>query len=76
MKAKFYQHLRAENDRNGNPGRCFALYASDGSIVAVLDEGYRGTPKECLGLVQLPSVEISRGEYRDWLSLDPRKEKN
>ena len=45
-------HLRAPNDNNGNPRRCFAVFRhgtedNPGSrysqLVAVVDEGYGGT---------------------------------
>lgn len=63
------QQLRAPNDSNGNPGRCWNLYDSDGRIADVIDEGYRGRPMvvKTLNLVELPPVVVSRGEYRDWL---------
>lgn len=61
------QHLRAPNDTNGNPRRCFALYGDDGKLLDVVDEGYKGQPLHARGLVQLPSVEISASEYREWI---------
>lgn len=32
----------AGHDRNGNPRRCFVVFDGFGSIVDVIDEGYRG----------------------------------
>lgn len=34
--------LNAGNDLNGNPRRCYVLMQDDGSIGAVVDEGYSG----------------------------------
>ena len=48
--ATMYQHLRCTNDNNGNPRRVFVFYDAAGGIVAVEDEGYRGTPAACRGL--------------------------
>ncbi len=68
-----YQHLRCTNDNNGNPRRVFVFYGADGAIVAVEDEGYSGTPRECAGLVQLPTLETYPAERRallkEWPSL-------
>ncbi len=58
-----YQYLKAPNDRNGNPRRCFVLMDAEGSIIKVIDEGYSGIPKECVGLIQLPTYDISATEY-------------
>jgi len=62
--ATHYQHLNAGNDTNGNPRRVFVLYDAQGDIVRTIDEGYRGTPSECRGLVQLPGFGIKPAEYR------------
>jgi hypothetical protein len=35
-------HLRAPNDANGNPRRCFAIYAESGEYLGTVDEGYKG----------------------------------
>lgn len=65
--ATMYQHLRCTSDGNGNPRRVYVFYAADGSIVAVEDEGYRGTPAACRGLVQLPTIETYPAERRELL---------
>ena len=62
-----YQHLRCTNDNNGNPRRVFVFYDVTGGIVAVEDEGYRGTPAACRGLVQLPTIETYPAERRELL---------
>ena len=59
-----YQHLRCTNDNNGNPRRVFVFYDAAGGIVAVEDEGNRGTPAACRGLVELPSIETYPAERR------------
>ena len=65
--ATMYQHLRCTHDNNGNPRRVFVFYDAAGGIVAVEDEGYRGTPRACAGLVQLPSIETYPAERRELL---------
>ena len=62
-----YQHLLCTNDLNGNPRRVYVFYSSAGEIVAVEDEGYRGTPAACRGLVQLPTIETYPAERRTLL---------
>ncbi len=57
MKPTMYQHLRCTNDNNGNPRRLYVFMDATGAIVAVQDEGYRGRPAECNGLVELPAIE-------------------
>ena len=70
--ATMYQHLRCANDGNGNPRRVFVFYDAAGGIVAVEDEGYRGAPAACRGLVALPSVETYPSERRALLRDFPR----
>jgi hypothetical protein len=36
------EHLKAHNDVNGNPRRCYIGRAEDGAVLAVVDEGYSG----------------------------------
>ena len=69
-----YQHLRCTNDNNGNPRRVFVFYDAAGGIVAVEDEGYRGTPAACRGLVQLPTIETYPAERRELLRTYPTLE--
>ena len=73
-----YQHLRCTNDNNGNPRRVFVFYDAAGGIVAVEDEGYRGTPAACRGLVALPSIETYPAERRallkEWPTLKQAQE--
>lgn len=67
MKATMYQHLRASNDKNGNPRRIFVLLDEKGNVVTAIDEGYGGRPDECRGLIQLPSYNISATDYKEIL---------
>ena len=69
--ATMYQHLRCTNDGNGNPRRVFVFMDATGGIVAVEDEGYRGTPAACRGLVELPSIETYPAERRELLKNYP-----
>ncbi len=70
--ATMYQHLRCANDGNGNPRRVYVFYDAAGGIVAVEDEGYRGAPATCRGLVALPTVETYPAERRALLKDFPR----
>jgi hypothetical protein len=65
--ATHYQHLRhvGGNDTNGNPRRIFVLYDAQGNIVQTINEGYRGTPSEVRGLVQLPGYSVSASDFRE-----------
>lgn len=68
MAARFWQHVRATNDVNGNPRRCFVIFdGEDGSIVGVVDEGFEGLScrKELEGLVELPGYCVSVTEYNN-----------
>jgi hypothetical protein len=69
QKATMFQHLRATNSPNGNPQRCFVMISPNGSIVDVIDEGYKGLPKECRGLIELPSVNISKSDYHNYIRI-------
>lgn len=71
--ATMYQHLRAENSPTGNPQRCFVMLAEDGGIVNIIDEGYRGLPKECKGLIELHSVNISKSDDHSYIRLGNEK---
>jgi len=67
-----YQHLKADNDPNGNPQRMYVVYElqdvepqfSYWKLVEVYDEGYRGRPAELRGVPELPSVRISAHDYQ------------
>jgi hypothetical protein len=63
---KFCQHLRAENSPNGNPQRLYIVYDDAGKVLSVIDEGYRGLPKELRDLAHLPDVVIPKSEYHSW----------
>jgi hypothetical protein len=75
-------HVRADNDRNGNPRRCFVVLTPAGRLVSVIDEGYGGesvvhaafpwfahTVARRLGLETCYAVPIyaTPAEYRRWL---------
>jgi hypothetical protein len=63
-----YQHLRWPNDTNGNPRRLYLVYDENASLLAVIDEGYRGLPKGLHGIPQLPTMELNAG-YREYKNL-------
>ena len=69
-----FQWLKATNDNYGNPRRIYVFYAVNGNIAFTIDEGYAGKPKECQGLIELPSFQISISTYKELLEL--RKSKN
>lgn len=75
-------HLKATNDYNGNPRRCFAVLTTAGRLVEVHDEGYNGdqdvkrrwpwldhNARDGLKLfgASMVSVEITPREYREWI---------
>lgn len=66
------QHLKAPNDRNGNPRRLWAVYGSDsGNLVELIEEGYAGRPDVCddwrnPDVVEIPEINITAGEYNAW----------
>lgn len=62
-----WQHLRADNDTNGNPRRCYVVYGGNGDILDVIDEGYEGRPGWLRDVPQLASVDVSPTEYRQFL---------
>jgi len=72
-----YQHLKADNDPNGNAQRLYVVYElrEDETlrrmgetphqwweIVEVYSEGYN-LPAELRGMPELPSVRISKSDY-------------
>lgn len=68
-EVRFVQHLCCSNDTNGNPRRIWATYDERGHIIDVKDEGYEGRPESLRNdlATELPSVEITPSEYREWL---------
>ena len=70
-------HLRATNDANGNPRRCFVIFDGDGSRIGAVDEGYNGAQAiERSGLLPkgaevnlLCQISVPVSEYRDSLRL-------
>jgi len=65
---KLVQHLRAQNDPNGNPQRMFVVYNPiNGDVLEVIDEEYGGRPEHTSQMAPLPSINISRSDYHDWL---------
>ncbi len=60
-----WQQLNAGHDINGNPRRLYMLMDINGNIIKVIVDNYSGTPKECKGLVQLPTLNITVKEYRN-----------
>jgi hypothetical protein len=72
MKGYIFQHLRAPNDRNGNPRRLWVLYDKNtGGVIQVIEEGYGGRPKDCDarhidGAVEVSPICIDVTEYNTW----------
>ncbi len=66
---KLVQHLRAPNDVNGNPRRCYVIYSDDATILDVIDEGYVGRPMWVRDLAELPEMNITATEYKQWLKM-------
>jgi hypothetical protein len=64
MKPTMYQRLKATNDRNGNPQRCYVFIFDNGTVSHVIDEEYAGKPKACNGLVELPSIDVAVSVYK------------
>lgn len=62
------QNLRCVNDTNGNPRRVWVGWNMDARVVAVQDEGYSGRPDWLGAAVELTSVSITPGEYREWMA--------
>lgn len=71
-------HICAPNDENGNPQRCYAVVStrpeSNGTVLAVVDEGYEGEHAlqqagwERCGVAH-ERINVSVEEYRRWLTL-------
>ncbi len=59
-------YLRAVNDINGNPRRLFVLL-ENGIVKRVVDEGYRGIPREFINY-PIVAVDVTPTEYRKWLN--------
>lgn len=63
-----YQLLDAGHDANGNPRRAWVVYGADvhphGQIIAAVNDGYAGQPREFTGLVRLPDVPTTAKHYR------------
>jgi len=70
-KPVMFQHLKAKNNKNGNPRRVFIFMNKWGCILFVCDEGYSGTPKQCRGLIELPSLKVPVSLYKEILRIYP-----
>lgn len=75
MKLRVYQHIKAPNDKNGNPRRCYVVYAvtaQTSDCVAVFDEGYAGIPRLLSNMPSLYPVNVSATDYKGFLNLGKR----
>lgn len=65
-KATHVLHLRAKNDRNGNPQRLYMVLGAKGRVLDVIDEGYSGSGAYSEKWGRLPEIPINlaQGEYR------------
>ena len=77
MHTEIVFHLRATNDVNGNPRRCFlVLDLSTGATLDCIDEGYSGRAawqKRYPRAVEADSIEVTPREYRAKLKAHGRK---
>ena len=69
-------HLRAPNDINGNPRRCYVVIGADGAIKGIHDEGYLGpaawkAPHP--NAVEGPSIGVSVSTYNRMMRLARKK---
>ena len=65
--------LRAKNDTNGNPRRCYVVFDNQGNKIGACDEGYRGsdslfTRYPELKTQNIEDFDVTPGEYRRQLS--------
>lgn len=63
-------HLRAKNDVNGNPQRCYLILDNDGDAVDAVDEGYmgHGALKRHYADIRVGvTIEVTPAEYKSWL---------
>jgi len=61
------------NDTNGNPRRGWAIYDTDGWLVAFVDHAYRGLPAVRKPYGWLPvtgEITITPGQYRELRKFD------
>jgi hypothetical protein len=64
-------HINGGNDVNGNPRRAY-LRIDNGTVTAVVDEGYAGLGSISRAGYRTPKytpvrVTVTPGEYRDWV---------
>lgn len=70
---KIVQHVKTKNDSNGNPRRLFVFYSRRNMVakhldmVKVIEEGYSGRPGEADKAFELPPVNVSPAEYREFV---------
>ena len=62
-----FQRICAAPDAEGNPRRLYAIYGTDGSLLASIDYEHFGQPKWFDDLIELPAVSVSVDEYQRWL---------
>lgn len=68
----YYLHLKANNDTNGNPCRCYVVFSASGNFVETIDEGYSGDTvnKKWPEAIMLTTIDVSTKEYRSFLSMN------
>ena len=63
--------LRAKNDTNGNPRRCYLIIDGDNNAIDCIDEGYRGdsgvSKKYSWYKGGCLPIEVQPAEYRAWI---------
>lgn len=62
-----FQRICAAPDAEGNPRRVYAIYGTDGSMLACIDYEHFGQPRWFDDLIELPAVSVSVDEYQRWL---------
>jgi len=67
IEPAMFQRICAAPDSEGNPRRLYAIYGTDGCLLASIDYEHFGQPKWFDDLVELPAVSLSVDEYQRWL---------
>ena len=62
-----FQRICAAPDAEGNPRRLYAIYGTDGCLLASIDYQHFGQPRWFDDLVELPAVSVSIEGYQRWL---------
>lgn len=80
MADEVFIRLKAEQERNGNPRRCYLVLCCDtGNVLEVIDEGYKGVKAVYSSYPEAregPDIKVPVKEYKSWVAWQHERTKD